>query len=188
MAKMLNTILVIDVEATCWSNNPPPGEQAEIIEIGYAILDVPKGHIRRNGTILVKPERSKVSAFCTELTTLTQVQVDQGIAFTEACQFLEMELDAQSATWASYGVYDRKQFARQCQSFDVPYPLSDTHLNIKNLFALVHGLPREIGMAKALELMQREVHGTHHRALDDAQNIAHILAHLISPIKTSSRR
>ncbi len=188
MAKMLNTILIIDVEATCWNGNPPPGEQAEIIEIGYAMLDVPKGHVQRSSTVLVKPERSKVSAFCTELTTLTQTQVDQGVAFADACRLLETELDAQSATWASYGAYDRKQFMRQCQSFDVPYPLSDTHLNVKNLFALVYALPREIGMAKALELMHHERHGTHHRALDDAQNIAHILAQLISPIKTSPRR
>jgi inhibitor of KinA sporulation pathway (predicted exonuclease) len=38
---------------------------------------------------LVKPERSTVSEFCTELTTLTQEQVDQGMSFAEACERLQ---------------------------------------------------------------------------------------------------
>jgi inhibitor of KinA sporulation pathway (predicted exonuclease) len=31
-------ILVIDLEATCWQGDPPPGETSEIIEIGNAVL------------------------------------------------------------------------------------------------------------------------------------------------------
>jgi inhibitor of KinA sporulation pathway (predicted exonuclease) len=32
---------VIDVEATCWAGEPPPGQVSEIIEIGLAVVDGP---------------------------------------------------------------------------------------------------------------------------------------------------
>ncbi len=187
MTKKLRTILVVDVEATCWEGEPPPGEQAEIIEIGWAILDVPTGAILQADTLFVKPERSKVSAFCTQLTTLTPEQVGQGVTFADACRFLEDELGARSATWASYGEYDRRQFRRQCEAFGVPYAFGETHLNVKNLFALVHGLPREVGMAAALKILDCPLVGTHHRAGDDARNIAGILASLLSPSRRSRK-
>ena len=41
MARKLDRILVVDVEATCWEGNPPPGQTSEIIEIGLCVLDVP---------------------------------------------------------------------------------------------------------------------------------------------------
>ena len=34
MARKLDRILVVDIEATCWEGNPPPGQTSEIIEIG----------------------------------------------------------------------------------------------------------------------------------------------------------
>ena len=176
-----DTVLVIDVEATCWEAGPPPGQQAEIIEIGYALLDVPRREVREGGSLLVRPQRSRVSAFCTDLTTLTPSQVEEGIPFGEACRFLVESLDSQAGTWASYGDYDRKQFARQCASFEVPYPFGESHLNVKSLFAQAHGLPREVGMAAALRLLERPLMGTHHRGGDDALNIAGILADLLSP-------
>ena len=176
-----DTVLVIDVEATCWEATPPPGQQAEIIEIGYALLELPTRKVHRGGSVLVGPQRSRVSAFCTDLTTLTQDQVEEGISFEEACRFLVESLDSRAGIWASYGDYDRKQFARQCASFGVPYPFGETHLNVKSLFARTHGLPREVGMAAALRLLERPLEGTHHRGGDDACNIAGILAELLSP-------
>ena len=174
-------VLVIDVEATCWETTPPPGQQAEIIEIGYALLDVPLGEVRRGGSVLVRPQRSRVSAFCTSLTTLTQAQVEAGVPFGDACRYLEDTLGSCRMTWASYGDYDRKQFARQCASFGVSYPFGEAHMNVKSLFARAHGLPQEIGMAAALKLLERPLVGTHHRGSDDARNIAGILADLLGP-------
>lgn len=180
-AKTLRTILVIDVEATCWEGDPPPGEQAEIIEIGWAVLDVPEGAVEQAGTLLVRPQRSKVSAFCTRLTTLTPALVEMGVPFADAFRVLEDTLGSRHGAWASYGEYDRRQFRRQCEAFDVPYPFGDTHLNVKTLFALVHGLPREVGMSAALKHSGRPLMGTHHRVGDDARNVAGLLASLISP-------
>ncbi len=179
MSKRLNQVLVVDVEATCWEGTAPEGQESEIIEIGYCILDAGTGERARSGSILVRPARSTVSAFCTGLTTLTQEIVDAGVPFADACQCLRQELGAKQITWASYGDYDRKQFERQCQAWGVAYPFGDTHVNVKNLFALMHCLSREVGMANALGRLGLPLEGTHHRGGDDARNIASILAWLL---------
>lgn len=179
MARMLDQILIIDIEATCWDGPTPPDQQSEIIEIGIACLDIVSLKPLDKRSILVRPERSTVSPFCTGLTTLTQEQVDQGLSFSDACAILREDYAARSRTWASYGDYDRRQFARQCESFQVANPLGTSHINVKNLFALVHGLPHEVGMAGALERLGISLEGTHHRGVDDAWNIAHILAVLL---------
>ena len=114
MARKLDRILVVDVEATCWEGNPPSGQTSEIIEIGLCVLDVPTLARVEQRTILVRPVGSTVSAYCTQLTTLTQADVDGGMPLAEACQALAHEYQAPARLWASYGDYDRKQFERNC--------------------------------------------------------------------------
>lgn len=179
MAKKLDQILIIDVESTCWEGPPPPEEESEIIEIGVCLLEVATGERLGVESILVKPERSRVSPFCTGLTTLTQSQVEGGVSFQEACSRLKRHYLGQERTWASYGDYDRRQFERQCRARQVGYPLGATHLNVKNLFALKHKLSREVGMAEALTQLNLPLVGTHHRGADDAWNIAQILASML---------
>jgi inhibitor of KinA sporulation pathway (predicted exonuclease) len=179
MARTLDRILVADVESTCWAGAAPQGEESEIIEIGICTFDVATAERAERETILVKPQRSRVSAFCTELTTLTQEQVEQGISFKDACLRMRERYLAQQRVWASYGDYDRRQFERQCQSSGVEYPFGVSHLNVKTLFALVYGLSREVGMAGALERLGVPLEGVHHRGGDDAWNIAGILSRLL---------
>jgi inhibitor of KinA sporulation pathway (predicted exonuclease) len=177
--RRLDQVLVVDVESTCWEGPTPEGQESEIIEIGLCLLDVATATRLERRSILVKPERSSVSAFCTQLTTLTQDQVAQGIAFADACALLKREYASAERVWASYGEYDRQQFERQCRSFGVAYPFGPRHLNVKLLFALAAALPREVGMDGALHLLQFQLEGTHHRGGDDAWNIAGILAELL---------
>lgn len=179
MAKKLDQIIVIDVESTCWEGAPPVGEESEIIEIGICTVDVNSGERLEKESILVIPERSEVSDFCTQLTTLTQAQVDTGISFENACSVLRKKYLLKDRVWASYGDYDRRQFERQCQSRSINYPFGTSHINIKNLLAILYGLPNELGMAKGLELLNLPLEGTHHRGVDDAWNIAAIVAKLL---------
>ncbi len=179
MARKLDRLLVVDVEATCWEGNPPPGEESEIIEIGLCVLDVATAERLERRSVLVRPERSTVSPFCTQLTTLTQAQVDAGVGFAEVCASLRRDYDAGDRAWASYGDYDRNQFSRQCTSRGIPYPFGPTHLNVKSLFALMHALPREVGMAEALRQAGLPLEGVEHRGVDDAWNIAALLAGLL---------
>ncbi len=180
MARKLDQILVIDVEATCWPGPSPTGQESEIIEIGVCPLDVATGMPLEKRSILVRPERSKVSEFCTELTGLTQKQVtNKGISFERACALLEREYLSKKRLWASYGDYDRNQFERQCEARGVTYPFSPGHINVKSLVGVVHALPYEVGMTRALEMMGIEMEGIQHRGSDDAWNIARILSRLL---------
>ena len=172
-------IVVIDIECTCWRRQPPPGQESEIIEIGVATLDLSSLQPLQKESILVKPERSTVSPFCTELTTLTPAQVKGGISLKSACTQLRKEFQTSDRIWASYGDYDRNQFQKQCQAREIRYPFGPRHINVKTLFALLSGLPKEVGMARALELLELPLIGTHHRGDDDAWNIAHILARIL---------
>jgi len=79
MARQLDQILILDVEATCWEGTPPDGQEAEIIEVGVCPLVVATGERLTRQSILVRPTRSTVSAYCTALTTLTHEQVATGV-------------------------------------------------------------------------------------------------------------
>ena len=37
--KTTDNTLIIDLEATCWEDRPPRGQESEIIEIGVCIMD-----------------------------------------------------------------------------------------------------------------------------------------------------
>ncbi|MAS35209.1 MAG: DNA polymerase III [Anaerolineaceae bacterium] len=180
MARKLDQILVVDVEATCWPGAPPDDQESEIIEIGLCVLEVASGERLDRRSILVKPERSKISEFCTQLTSLTPKQVKKhGVSFERACAILETEYLSKKRVWASYGDYDRTLFERQCKARDVHYPFSSGHINVKNLFGIMHALPYEVGMARAMQMCGFDLEGHHHRGVDDAWNIAMLLSKLI---------
>jgi inhibitor of KinA sporulation pathway (predicted exonuclease) len=126
-------------------------------------------------SIIVKPERSKVSKYCTELTTLTQEIVDNGISFSDACNLLLNEYKSKKYVWASYGNYDKNQFHIQCKREHIEYPFSNDHINVKSLVACKYSLRRDVGMDKVLKLLDMPLIGTHHRGVDDSRNIANIL-------------
>ncbi|MCF3165657.1 exonuclease domain-containing protein [Streptomyces violaceoruber] len=174
-ARLLN---VVDVEATCWDGQPPPGQVSEIIEIGLTVVDLRAGERTARHRLLVRPSRSKVSPFCTELTGLTQAEVDGGTYFADACRTLAAEHRTGLLPWASWGDYDRRQFTRQCRAAGVEYPFGQHHTNAKIAFTAAYGLRRRPGMAQALELAGLPLEGRHHRGDDDAWNIAALVLEL----------
>ncbi len=175
--KTTENILIIDLEATCWENRPPRGQESEIIEIGVCIMNAKTGKISKNEGILIKPQYSKVSLFCTELTTLTQNMLDnEGIMLDDAFDILRAEYDSEELTWASYGNYDLNMLQDQARRFCTDYPMSDDHINVKTLFGEIHPTIRKsVGMQRALGELGFALEGTHHRGVDDAKNIAKIL-------------
>ena len=169
-------IVIIDLEATCWNGPIPQGQVNEIIEIGICILNTHTGEITKPKGILIKPERSTVSPFCKELTTITQEMLDQeGISFEDACDMVREEYEGHYHTWASYGDYDRNMMQRQCKIRNIDYPLSQDHINVKQLFYEIQDLRKKVGMQGALNMLNIPLEGTHHRGVDDAKNIAKIL-------------
>jgi len=175
----LSRILMVDLEATCWQGPPPPGEDHEIIEVGNTVLHVGDMHVEPGPEILVRPNRSSVSPFCTELTRLTQAMLDErGLPFAEAVAALEAAHGGlRAVVWASYGGYDRRMLLAECERHGMQFPLSDTHMNVKRLVALMGGWTRETGMPRAMRRLGLEPTpgAKHHRGSDDAVEIARML-------------
>lgn len=173
-------VLVIDLEACCWRGNPPEGQHKEIIEIGIACVDYLSKEIISSESIIVKPEFSEISEFCTELTTLTPEYVlKNGISLKRACEILENKYFSNKTMWFSWGNYDRTAFEKECFFKKIKYPFGQTHINLKELFAFKYGLKQSPGVSIALKKIGIPFDGTRHRGVDDAINTAKILRHLI---------
>jgi inhibitor of KinA sporulation pathway (predicted exonuclease) len=184
----IRTVLVIDLEATCWEDDPPPGQRNEIIEIGSALLSTADGQILRGPELLVRPVSSVIGKFCTELTGITTEMVEErGIPFAEAIDALEKSYGDSRIAWASFGDYDRYMLTNACNAHGIRYPLSDTHINVKRIEAILGGR-KETGMMRCLaRLGLRPAEGTqHHRGGDDAVNIAQILWEIIRRYRSST--
>jgi inhibitor of KinA sporulation pathway (predicted exonuclease) len=182
VTKKLDHVLVIDIEATCWDTAPPPGQTTDVIEIGVCPVELSSLRRLEKRSLLIRPDRSTVSEFCTRLTTITPEQVAGGMAFGDACRVLEKEYDSRNRVWASFGDYDRKQIEKQCADTGVRYPFGSRHVNVKTLFAMARGLPAEVGMPQAVDLCGLTLEGIHHRGDDDAWNIAAVLIEVLKKV------
>lgn len=211
--KDLRIINVVDVEATCWDaakgSPKPENEETEIIEIGIVELDLRTFARRKKTSYLIKPTRSKVSPFCTELTTITQAMLDEyGITYEQACAHIRGTFRGLQRPWCSWGAYDRDMFdlearrrvfagtasitAQQLASSgalgwpaDV-YPLSRQHTNMKQVLSLAGGrFDGEFGMAHACSLAGLTLEGTHHRGHDDAWNTAAIVTWMLATTRSA---
>lgn len=182
--KNLKRLLVIDVEATCWQKTQdiPPGEESEIIQIGLCLVDMEHLVKIDKRRIYVKPHNSHVSAFCTQLTGITEKDLVNAPSLKEACQQLITDFRSKENVWASYGDYDRKQFEKQLGH---ETPFGTRHINVKTLAGYALNLQTEIGMDAALERLGLTLEGKHHDAADDAWNIAKIFIHLMQKCRNT---
>lgn len=184
----LHTVIVVDIEATCWKTDEERGKQVnEIIEIGACSLDLTSGNILERASITVKPRFSVVSEFCTELTGWTQADVGSGLDIVDAFkEFTKIFNPAKGTSWFSYGEYDRVKLSSctgkngvypmyNISAQDNPFDRMHSHFNVKTLMMLKNRTPKEMGMAKALEYYGIPLEGRHHNGLADALNIAKIV-------------
>lgn len=171
-------ILVVDLEATCCDRGSIPDEEMEIIEIGacWAYLD---GTVIDRFERLVRPTlHPLLTPFCRELLGLRQADVDDADTLSTAAlkfgEFVSRRHD-HGVAWGSWGAFDRNQMARECQRLGLADPIRLPHKNLKQRFAKARRIGKQVGMKKALELVGQDMQGTHHRALDDALNVARLL-------------
>lgn len=165
-------LIICDLEATCWKDEPYKDEM-EIIEIGAVrIVD---GAITDEFQSMVKPELHRVlSDFCKELTTISQAEVDNAAGFAEVYQSFMTWIGPEPFVFASWGRYDLKQMKLDVARHQVAWNEDlERHINIKHAYAAFRQV-KACGMEKALLLAKLPLEGTHHRGLDDARNIARI--------------
>lgn len=176
-------ILIVDLEATCWDGNveglnrKQTVDDMEIIEFGCAVVE-DNGTVRDCSSFMVRPQvHPRLSDFCTQLTSITQRDVDAAPVYQsvvpEINQWLKSyKLDA----WGSWGNYDKNQIsAEQRRHSLVPDFFSLPHINIKHQWRQAKVNRRSAGLANALNYHGLSFEGTHHRGIDDALNIARLL-------------
>lgn len=204
MGANLKRTLICDVEATCWET---PGEQGlqpnEVIEIGICELNLKTGEIHSARSYPVKPCFTSVSNFCTRLTGWTQEKLKDAPTMKHVLSAIKSDYGiTRLDTWWSYGEYDRFKLSGtsrasvtslygaqfNLQSADNPFDNVRAHFNVKTLFAMRHGLSKEVGMAEALRLLKEPLEGQHHSGRDDAYNTAKIVRYVLGlPVPAQAR-
>lgn len=184
----MKTFVIFDLEATCYDDNrkdevKPLDFVNEIIEIGAVKLDHIGKEIDRFSKFAKPKTFPKLSKFCTELTTITQEDVDNA-------ENLDIVLEdflnwCDGSTLVSWGFYDKTQMLKDMVRNDLDLPhyldIMEDHHSLKHLHGQWNNLRRSgIGMGGALKMEGIKLEGTHHRGIDDALNIAKIFRKYIN--------
>lgn len=167
--KKFNNILILDAEATC---SEPQLPFQEIIEIGVCSMHIKSLKISDPISILVKPTKTEITEYCTNLTGITKEDVESGSSLEDAFEFLKEEFNSRNVPWASWGNWDRRQIEKEAADKELKYPMSGAHLDIKTMFSIVFGLSESCALNKAMELLGLKFKGIQHNAGDDAYNAA----------------
>ena len=190
--KIAPKINVIDVEATCWDNEKErKGQLNEIIEIGITEVDLSELSSYRSEGIYVAPQKSTISKFCTKLTGITPGKIaKEGISFAKATGNLKTSFRIHRRHWISWGDYDKYQLQKDCTENNLIYNriFFKRHVNFKTVFAMMHGLPRELGVEAALSHVNLEFMGSPHSGKDDSYNIARLYMHTLDKFRTGLDR
>lgn len=187
--------VVIDLEATCWSADHDAAlaadqrNECEVIEIGAVQIEATEAGYTlpepaRTFRACVRPRRHpQLSAFCTELTGITQADVDAAPPFPESlAAFLDWAGGDDGLVLASWGAWDDRQLRRDAERWGLPEPRWQA-FNVRRLFvrrARTQRMPRGgwMGLAGAIGALGGSFVGRQHDALDDARNTAWLLSQL----------
>ena len=173
--------IVFDLEATCWRNRPPSIPQ-EVIEFGAYKLSA-DGEALQSFQAFVKPVlHPRLSAFCEELTGISQRDVDRADPFyVVAGDFIEFigYDDGEDYLLCSWGDFDAKQLRRDCALHHMDDDWVGPHINLRQQYKTIHKLPKPRGLARSVVACGHTWDGAQHRAIDDARNLVKVFrAHI----------
>lgn len=169
-------IIVLDLEATCWSTKEEQERNySEIIEIGICRLNALTGVVSDARSVMIKPMFSEVSTFCTELTGHTPEAVAHGISLYNAMAIIKKEYGLGRKIVAAYGNYDRNKILDECERKNIDRPLPPTYLNISAMATLKLKANKRLGLARACARFGFEFEGRQHSGKDDAIMAAKVL-------------
>lgn len=187
MIKDVSKILVVDLELSCWETEvPPPGETSEIIQIGWAWLLVGPLQVVDKASIMVKPQKSKISEFCTNLTGITPKMAKGGIPFDQACKFLMRKLGGRQRSWAAWGD-DREALLKQCAESGAELPFSEAYMNAQLMTTLMLGSDKpRLALEQAMISFGISPVGEIHRADNDAYDTAMVLSRVMRSFRVGA--
>lgn len=173
--------VIFDIEASCEDKNITKNYPMETIEIGA--VKVKDSKIIETFQTFIKPEYSQsLTPFCTNLTGITYKDLKDAPTFNEA--IVDFYDFIYGLPIYSCGEFDRKFLSRELSEKGNSYThklalnaIMSNHRNLKMLFNRVTN-KKMVGMLGMAKEMGVEISGTHHRALDDALNLAEIFIKL----------
>lgn len=179
--------IIVDLEATCWERRDK--QPNEIIEIGAVCINEEKQIISEFNSFVKPTVHTMLSDFCTELTSITQEQVDNAQLFPIVLEQFQdwMYSFGEEYLLCSWGFYDRVQFKNDCELHGLAVGWLEDHISLKHQYAVIRQT-RSMGMKNALKNEKITLEGIHHRGIDDAKNIAKIFIKLFDKWNFSSRR
>lgn len=167
--------IIYDLEATCWLGRPPKGVN-EIIEIG-AVKVNQYGEVLSSIDLFVRPTVNKIlSRFCTQLTSITQENVDTAAYFPKvAARFQDwINEEGEEYTLCAWGKFDKQLLKNDCNLHKMDYDWLDNHIDIKGQYHDLKKMHKHGGLKKTVKKEGFEFDGIHHRAIADAENLAKI--------------
>lgn len=191
--KRYDRVVVLDLEATCWDEDKypdePQGDQPkEIIEIGACMIDFKEKDseklVKQKTSYLVRPRKSRVSQFCTDLTSITPEMLKQkGIPLKDAVNKFRKEFGTGNKVFMTWGEYDKHMLRRECELVGAEYPFRYSHINLSPLFLFFEGLNESVALEDAVKRRGIKFEGQQHRAHNDAYMTAKVFLTLINQYK-----
>lgn len=188
LAENRDKALFIDVECACWENKRvPQGQRMDIIEIGIATFDLYSHAVEPKESILVKPQSAEISEYCTDLTGITQEELDEkGITIEEAFKKLWKRYEANKRFWFSWGQEDRRFIYNDSKFYGIDNPMHVGHCDVRSLFFSKFTRQHELlrhnpNLQQAINMAGLEFKGEAHSALSDAYNTARLYKKIIEP-------
>lgn len=181
---------VLDFECTCDAKDDASNPWVhEIIEWPLVLVDAHTATVADEFHHYIKPhERALLTPFCTELTGITQPQVDSGLTLPKALTAFDEWLKARdigqgrkfSIVLATDGPWDFINFLfPESVRKSLPYPPECSEwLDLRKAYADFHSV-RPCNIKKMLAGAGMVFEGRLHSGIDDTRNIARIAIHLL---------
>ncbi|XP_062444395.1 ERI1 exoribonuclease 2 [Rhea pennata] len=193
-------VTVVDLEATCWRD--AGRRRPETIEFPAVLLNTATGEIESEFHTYVQPQEHPIlSEFCTELTGITQNQVDEGIPlniclsqFLKWIQKIQKEKkilfnsdipnhstsEAKLCTFVTWTDWDLGVCLHyECKRKQLRKPdILNSWIDLKATYRLFYNRKPK-GLKGALQDLGITFAGREHSGLDDSRNTAHLAWRMI---------
>lgn len=177
----MSEFIVVDIEATCSGDYSVPKEEMETIEIGAVLSDGEKTLSEFQS--FIRPVRHpKLTAFCSELTTITQEDVNNAETFpTVWMRFVNWWKPG--ALFCSWGRFDPRQLRQDCQYHGLDYQKWE----YRDLSRWAKSATGRRNKRAVMASFGIEETGIRHRGIDDARNYVKMLPFLVGGSHESLR-
>ncbi|XP_060950234.1 ERI1 exoribonuclease 2 [Limanda limanda] len=195
-------LIVIDFESTCWREKS--SYSPEVIEFPAVLLNTSSGEVESEFHTYVQPqEHPTLSEFCTELTGITQLQVEAGIpmriCLSRFCRWLQnLQLEkgvvfpnkqqkcsppppspklCTFLTWSDWDLGVCLQYECKRKQLHKPDVLN-SWIDLRSTYRLFYDRKPK-GLNGALQDLGIQFAGREHSGLDDSRNTAQLAARMM---------